>query len=256
MKIIGITGLAGSGKTTFAAMLDRAIEDISHGDSQILRRSLAFPIKKMVAELLSISVGELNLAATKAKEFNIGGVSVTARKLMQTLGTEWGRDQIDPDIWLGVMRDSVAIGTSDEGDGFLIIDDVRFQNEADWVTGHGSGGFLIRINRGLVSCSSHRSEEVINKVPHRVVYNCGDIPSLRAEAYRVALEILHPSPEEGPALKGHETSAEDTQVIREATEAMSGRRLNDVTSAEWDAASQKSKGTDPTAWDDAYAGMA
>ena len=54
---------------------------------------------------------------------------------MQTLGTEWGRDQVHPELWIrhaqrrldNYRRVSVNV----------VVTDVRFPNEADWLRANG-----------------------------------------------------------------------------------------------------------------------
>lgn len=64
---------------------------------------------------------------------------------MQTLGTEWGRECIAPDVW---TRLTLAGASLREGRS-VVIDDVRFPNEV--VAIRALGGIVVRIERpGLV----------------------------------------------------------------------------------------------------------
>jgi len=65
------------------------------------------------------------------------------RDLKRTLGTEWGRNLVHPDIWLDIMKDRVA--NQDSCYDGVVIDDVRFDNEAQWIK--DAGGVLIRLER-------------------------------------------------------------------------------------------------------------
>jgi CRP/FNR family transcriptional regulator len=58
---------------------------------------------------------------------------------MQTLGTEWGRQCMDADIWVRAWAARAALLTS------AVADDVRFQNEADMI--RNLGGVIIRVMR-------------------------------------------------------------------------------------------------------------
>ena len=67
------------------------------------------------------------------------------RYMLQTLGTEWGRNLIHPDIWiLEAERRLKQMSNANDTDG-VIITDCRFPNEADKI--HEMGGKVIRIVR-------------------------------------------------------------------------------------------------------------
>lgn len=131
--VIGIAGYAGSGKSTFAGMLSAELK--------LPIYSFAQPIKDMLA-VIGIVKGE----------------SADYRIAAQTLGTEWGRDCISPDLWVDFMRDSIV--TSEKWG--VIIDDVRFKNETAFVRKYG---YLIHIKRpGIqkIELSQHRSEYAVD----------------------------------------------------------------------------------------------
>ena len=78
----------------------------------------------------------------------------TPRHIMQTLGTEWGRKLIGDDIWLEVMLNRIRTTRSKT----IIIDDCRFENEADLV--HSLGGVVVQIERpGITYGGGHASEK-------------------------------------------------------------------------------------------------
>lgn len=146
---IALTGLAGSGKSTAAAYL---VEH--HGFRKI---SYAAPIKRMMRCLL-IEAGAgffeaVEMVDGKLKEFPtpyLAGHST--RYGLQTLGTEWGRDIIAPDIWRRILLRKVAAT-----DGPIVVDDMRFPCEAEDL--RKSGFTLIRITRaGAGTKSGHFSE--------------------------------------------------------------------------------------------------
>lgn len=123
-RLIGLCGLAGAGKSAAARIL---IED--HGFSRI---SFADPIKAMMAALLSFGGADAALVermlSGDLKEVPAPALfGVTPRHAMQTLGTEWGRVQIDAGLW---RRQAMtrAKGILVAG-GRVVIDDVRFLNE-------------------------------------------------------------------------------------------------------------------------------
>ena len=110
-----------SGKTTVARHLA-----YRHGYTPI---KFADPIKMMVSTLLdytSLSYDRI-FEATEGKDKErqikeLGGT--TARKLLQTLGVEWGRKCIDENIWANILVERVAHDNLK-----YVIDDLRFPNE-------------------------------------------------------------------------------------------------------------------------------
>lgn len=62
---------------------------------------------------------------------------LTIAKMLQIVG-QAARDVIDPDIWVKIVRSNVIPGV------FVIIDDVRYDNEARFIT--NEGGIIIRLN--------------------------------------------------------------------------------------------------------------
>lgn len=69
------------------------------------------------------------------KELPIPGFEKsTPRSLMQTLGTDWGREAIELGLWI-----KLAFGKADRiiaAGGRVVIDDTRFPNEIDFIRKH------------------------------------------------------------------------------------------------------------------------
>jgi len=110
-KIIGLTGPKGVGKSTYARSIEGAV---------IL--SFATPIKEMLKVILP-GMKYLNFKEEPIPQFPEG---MNARKLLQSLGTEWGRESIYPNIWV-----DQAYKTAEPfiGKRNIVFDDIRFPNE-------------------------------------------------------------------------------------------------------------------------------
>lgn len=147
MKIIGITGRARTGKDTLAGFL---VEN--HGFAKI---TLAGPIRRFVGELTGLTEAELTDGPLKEAPLAwLGGVS--PRRMMQTLGTEWGRNTIADELWLLVAQRQIEQAKRD-GKAGVVISDVRFDNEAQFVK--ALGGRIVRLQRyGAAAVASHVSE--------------------------------------------------------------------------------------------------
>lgn len=122
--ILGLAGPAGCGKDTIARLL---IE--KYGFRQ---QSFAGPLKRMLA-----AVGLPDPIDQDAKEAIIPWLGVSYRHAAQTLGTEWGRHLINPDIWV-----IMSLNNLDEKQHY-IFSDVRFENEATAI--RKSGGRVVHI---------------------------------------------------------------------------------------------------------------
>lgn len=85
--------------------------------------------------------------------------TVTPRKLMQTLGTEWGRGAVYNDFWIDIVRKSVREHL-DKGYN-VVIDDMRFPNELSFIS--ELGGMCVCIERPTTNVrTTHASEGLLN----------------------------------------------------------------------------------------------
>lgn len=132
--IIGLAGRKYSGKTTAA----EALEGL---DFEVM--SFASTLKLMGRILLrNIGLTEFQIqAAQKFKETPIPGLEVSWRQLCQSLGTEWGREQIHPDLWVKAAEQSI------KDHDRVVFDDVRMENEAAMI--RRNGGLIIHVKRPL-----------------------------------------------------------------------------------------------------------
>ena len=170
MRLIGIAGPARAGKDTLASYL------LEHLTDDWQSCSFASPIKSM---LRAIGVD----CSDDAKAVVSDDYGVTPRHMMQTLGTDWGRQMIDGDIWVK------AFARMNAGKQ-VVVPDVRFENEADLVR---ANGILIHlVGRGGIE-GDHVSE---NKLPFKegdiVIDNSRGIDWLYAQvkSHRRLLEVV------------------------------------------------------------------
>ena len=159
-KIIGLSGKMGSGKTEFAK--------IANEKFKITKLSFADGLKREIAAFLYIANVEheaSNFYGTQEeknrelkiktsfleiehknfiKNFaisNINGVTTfRPRDLMQYWGTEYRRDE-NNNYWINKLHTKLKA----LNEKFVIIDDVRFLNECEWVK--QNEGIVVRINR-------------------------------------------------------------------------------------------------------------
>tara|TARA_Y100001970_G_scaffold288381_1_gene415508 strand:- start:869 stop:1444 length:576 start_codon:yes stop_codon:yes gene_type:complete len=128
-RVIGLTGRKGCGKSSVGAIL-------AHNyDFHV--RSFASPIKEM---LVAMGIPKNYIYDRDYKEKPVPGFGKSARYMMQALGTEFGRHLVHPDVWIRALKNKL-----DDLTGDVVIDDVRFENEARMI--HAYGGMILRIER-------------------------------------------------------------------------------------------------------------
>ena len=190
--IIGLSGLAGSGKDFVANLLVN-----NHGFVKI---ALADPLKRICQEVFDFSDDQLFGPSEKRNEpdkryftgktigsavekdspiYEDSKIYLTPRFALQTLGTDWGRTCY-PEVWTNyTMRVANKLlsgqgwqydprhGLWQEPEVFndingVVISDIRFRNEMEAVKNHG--GKVVRIKRDKSTtlsglASQHSSEQ-------------------------------------------------------------------------------------------------
>lgn len=125
-KVIGITGKKQTGKSTFA----NAIQQV-HGNTA--RYAFAKPLKEVCHTLFGGTednwYGDFKTQHLESWEGKLP-FTPTPRKIMQFVGTEMFRHTLHNDFWLHVARRYIDDMYIAEGFDLLIVDDVRFDNEA------------------------------------------------------------------------------------------------------------------------------
>jgi hypothetical protein len=157
--VIGIAGLARTGKDTVASFL------IAERHARY-RYSFADPIKAMLAVGLGVDFNDPYWQTRK--ETPIPAFGKSPRQLMQTLGTEWGRQQVSDSLWIVLAKERLL----QNGPG-MVIADVRFDNEAEFVRSVG-GVVLHVVRQGAEAVAVHASEGGVARMPaDKVLINEG-----------------------------------------------------------------------------------
>lgn len=140
MKIIGVSGAKRSGKDTLGQVL---IDEFGFA-----RVSFAQPLKEMLATLyqyVGYSDEEINERINgdlkESPDKNLFDKS--GRFLMVTLGTEWARDSVHKDFWVGIARARIQ-SLKRAGVKGVVFTDVRFPNELDMIRALGGTTLVVR----------------------------------------------------------------------------------------------------------------
>lgn len=185
-KLVGVTGAAGSGKDSVAQGLVKV---------GFVQYALAWPIKHALNAIFGWEMAQWDDRAWKEAEIEELGFS--PRRAAQTLGTEWGRGMKE-DLWLSLadfrlkgydhaIAQALALQAANPGTEAvlpkgMVVSDIRFENEAQWV--RNSGGQIWHIVRpGVEAVAAHSSEAGVKRESQDIVlYNSGSLEGLQRAA--------------------------------------------------------------------------
>ena len=186
--LIGVTGLAGTGKDTATVMLTCMHHLLKNFDetgvnnnpspytsidetltiirnTHVVPMSFADPLKE-IACVVGFTREQVHNQSLKNKVDDFWGI--TPRKFLQMCGTEMFRKVWRDDVWVEIMRKRIHKYSNefykDETKvGAVIIPDVRFPNEVAMI--QEEGGTVVRITREGISQMNHDSENQISSLP-------------------------------------------------------------------------------------------
>lgn len=152
-KLIGLIGRKGAGKDTAAeVLLERGYQNVK----------FAGALKSMLRELLSYQ-GATKEDIDRMVEGEMKEVPTdlldgqSPRFAMQTLGTEWGRNLIGSDFWVGTAIRRAS-------DHYTVVTDVRFPNEKQAIEANGGVCFGIEADWIVPVAGEHESEALIDEL--------------------------------------------------------------------------------------------
>lgn len=188
MKIIAFTGKKGSGKSTASVY----VEQLTGATRINFKDALVEEIRTYFPELLEAIIDVMDVVAydgmdrwTVEKLFR--DKPAVMRRLMQNFGTNVRRGE-DSLYWVNKWEEKVA-----NTKGMVIVDDVRFMNEARAVI--ANGGIIIRIEReGQVDTDTHVSETEMDCIQEHfcIRVKTGDFNTLYAEINKILYDESSP----------------------------------------------------------------
>lgn len=147
MELIGLMGKIGSGKTTVAQILVN-----NHG---FVKVSFADALKQMLVNAKIITYEEAYIKKTPY-----------ARQMLQKIGTDIVRNQIDKDFWVKKTAETIN-ELNKKGINKIVIDDVRFPNEHQFVI--DQDGIIVKvvdIKTNECNSDNHESESYVDSLSH------------------------------------------------------------------------------------------
>lgn len=185
VELIGLSGYAGCGKDTVAAVL---------AECQWRRASFADPLRAALYALdPAIYDNEIDESGWETHRLqylvDVWGWDATkrdypeVRALLQRMGTEVGRNLFGENFWVVQALSGIA----DDGGTRYVFADCRFPNEADAI--RERGGRVWRVTRpGYAPVNAHPSETALDRYPFDgFIDNDGDLDQLHE---RVMAELL------------------------------------------------------------------
>ena len=171
IKLVALTGAAGSGKSTVAKYLSEGRHSHYGSNVPFVRTKFSGTLKKMLMQIPNVTIDMIEGKLKEEPQELFGGK--TPREVMQTLGTEWGRASVYSKIWLDSWERSVCDLT------YVVVEDLRYLNEAELVKNRG--GEIWRIKRPDYQCNGHISETEMKGIePDLTISNSGSLGELHA----------------------------------------------------------------------------
>lgn len=133
MRIIGLCGFKGSGKTFTA---NRMKAELEKEGKTVKLLSFADGLREMTYKLIGKELNVTQYNEFKVKEFKMElsdiTITFTGRELLQKFGTNILRN-INEDIWIDIMYEKIFSDEIFNKFDTIIIDDVRFSNEESFI---------------------------------------------------------------------------------------------------------------------------
>jgi dephospho-CoA kinase len=158
--VLGIYGRMQSGKSTIANILVNGFG--------FIEVAFATSLKDMLVKAHICTYDEVYKEKT-----------AYSREMMQKIGTDLVRYQIDPNFWCSELTKTI-MDLYAHGLKKIVVSDIRFQNEYDLVKKYFKGTIL-KVERDTGIVNDHISETVMDSfVPDYTIKNDGSIEILRA----------------------------------------------------------------------------
>lgn len=190
--IIGLSGIAGSGK-------DSAANIIIKNHENWVKISFAKAMKDAVAAMYGLPRELLEGDTDKSREWReqpvefwsnkLGIENLTPRQILQFFGTGLVRTHVDPSFW--VYRTELEIEKLTSEGKNILITDVRFPNEADMIKEHGGQIWHVFCGEVPEWFTNYKEERIIPENVHESEYRWAETsPDVVIHPERKGLDLL------------------------------------------------------------------
>lgn len=157
-EIIGITGLAGSGKDTIGDIITSNFANWEKMSFASHLKDVTALLFGMDRKMLAGETPEDRVKREQPDEFwsKKMGKDFTPRYALQFLGTNLLRNQLHQNIWVDCLERKILTSKKN-----IVITDVRFPNEIDMI--RNIGGKIWRVERGELPIWFRDVESINNK---------------------------------------------------------------------------------------------
>lgn len=199
IRIIGVSGKIGSGKDTFAELLAKQLPN------RVERCALADNLRLITEIITGVKMtlthkkgqpfyNEVYNYTQEQKNIYLPQYNKTIGESLQKIGTELFRDTFDKDIWVKSLFNDELYKKLEDG-RIIVIPDVRFVNEADYIL--SQGGYLIRLEGDPLKVRENSTRD-LNHVSEinldgykdftKVIYNDKGIEDLNQKVCELIVE--------------------------------------------------------------------
>lgn len=177
VTVVGIAGPIGAGKTSVAGMIP---------DACCLQ--WADPIYRGLAAMLGEDEERLRDRTNKERAVQIASLLLTPRHLTRTIGTEWGRELIHPDLWVALALRRINEAWLLQRRTVFAICGTRFPNEAAAIRALGGEVWWVDrpgLEHAAPAAPVHVSDQMLRLDDcDRVIVNSGTTADLRGTVER------------------------------------------------------------------------
>lgn len=169
--LIGLAGPARSGKSTAADHLVR--------NHLLEHYAFADPLRSGLMEIFNLDPDDFE---GERKEQTLAWLGRSPRELMQSMGTEWARQMVHPDVWVKIAEQNLNyLQNSLSSVVGFVVSDVRFENEAEFI--RQRGGTIIHIHRpDAQAVNPHASEAgILKQQDDLIARNTACLSALKVE---------------------------------------------------------------------------
>ncbi len=185
--VLGVGGYAKAGKDTFVNALAADGWNRTYM-SEPLERSLV-TLNPIVDSWVEWAFGEPFVKVKRFKElrdevgYDEAKNNEEFRRLLIAMGTEVGREQFDPDLWMKIAEKTIQ--KSLESRRLIAVTGIRFLNELDMISAYH--GITVWIERpGVGPVANHASENTLGPDDmDYVVVNDGSVRDLHEKARKL-----------------------------------------------------------------------